>query len=177
MRLKYFFYVLCFISFFYHNCYCDDLILTEIKKLETIVNNKSSAINSKEKEIATVVLAMMDYDKFFEYIAGKDLWKSIDNETKSKIITRNNKKYVQDYFTKISSCKTFSINEVLSTSQSKKRMFSYNCDGENKNLDLVMRNNKVLNIQVEGVSFINIEKTRLDNAKNDEEKKQMLLRE
>ena len=157
--------------FFVKNSYADN-ISDGIKKIATIINSQSPLI-IKESQVEPIIKSLMNYDKFFNHIAGKEFWKSLNNEEKSKIIDSNNKGYVKDYFNKITECKTFKIKEI-GESTKQKRLFSYKCNNEQKNLDVITMSGKILDVQIAGVSFIQTEKAKLTNLNSDEKKKALL---
>jgi hypothetical protein len=150
-----------------------DNISNGIEKIGAIINSKS-LLSEKESKVEPIVKSLMNYDKFFNHIAGKGFWSSLSADEKSKIIDQNNKGYIKDYFNKITECNTFSVKEIGDSSK-QKRLFSYTCNNETKKLDVITIGGKVLDVQIAGVSFIQTEKAKLTNLNSDEEKKKALL--
>ncbi len=169
--MKKIFYTL-FLGIFIAQTSHADNISDGIDQIANIINS-SSSLEQKENRVEPIVKSLMNYNKFFNHIAGKDFWSSLTTEEKNQIIESNNKKYIKDYFNKITECKTFSVKEVGDSSK-QKRLFSYTCNNETKNLDVITMNAKIVDVQIAGVSFIQTEKAKLTNL-SEEEKKNTLL--
>ena len=170
--MKKIFYTLCLITLFVKNSYADN-ISDGVNQIAQIIKGKSS-LSTKEVSVAPIVKSLMNYDSFFKHIAGKDLWDSLKSE-QSKIIDLNNKKYVENYFNKITECETFSVKEIGDTSGAK-RLFEYLCNGESKKLDIISKNGKVLDVQISGASFIQTEKAKLESCGDNDKKKEALMK-
>ena len=171
-NMKKIFYTLYLATFFVKNSYADS-ISDGVNQIAGIINSKSP-LSTKEVNIAPIVKSLMDYNSFFKHIAGNDIWNSL-KENQSKIIDLSNKKYVENYFNKITECETFSIKEIGDTNGSK-RFFEYLCNGDSKKLDIISRNGKVLDVQISGASFIQTEKAKLESCGGDDKKKEALMK-
>ncbi len=166
------FYTLCLVTLFVKNSYADN-ISDGVNQIAQIINSKSS-LSTKETNVAPIVKSLMNYNGFFRYIAGKDLWDSL-KENQSKIIELNNKKYIENYFNKITDCETFSIKETGDVN-SAQRLFKYICNGESKELLIIAKNGKVSDVQISGASFIQTEKAKLESCGDNDKKKEALMK-
>lgn len=144
-----------------------------INQITQIINAKSSP-TEKQAKIEPILQCIVNYDKFFSHVAGADLWTSLSTDEKKKIIDGNNRLFIQQYLPYINECSAFSIAEVGDPTK-QKRNFVFTCNDIRRGLDIIALNGKILDIQISGISFIQIEKQRLMAFSDDLEKKKALL--
>ncbi len=162
----------------------DDTVQKEVQQLVSLINSGNKVgIESK-------ILDIMNYDTFFIKVLSangvdKSFWKSsLQEGERNQIKRRYNNYYVTNYFSMLTDCKNMVL--VLKGPDPVQSLRKYNgqytCNNDNgtrKSIELLTLNNKVIDININGISFIKNESESGEFAKlndlDDDEKKKLLL--
>jgi ABC-type transporter MlaC component len=187
--MKKYFTAFCLIGilFFGGSAFAADPIVDKINNLVQIVNGSGDS-NSKEQKIEAEVLNLMNYNVFFIKVLkdnGGKFWNSLSSSEREAVKKKYNSQYVKNYFNMITDCKPLSVvlddgRAVGSSGKIKKFEGYYTCSAnlsEKKTLGVVSADNKVIDITINGASFIKNEGEGFVSVvdKSDEEKKRFLL--
>lgn len=131
-------------------------------------------LSDRAAALSTKIKSMVNYDKFFRVIAGKDFWNSLNDSEKQEVVDANHKNYMNMYLGSILSCNSVDFREN-GGSERTARSFRFECNGQRQQMDIAFSGGSVIDVSVNGSSLLANERMRLANFSKTEEIKNALL--